>query len=272
MRVGIAVMGSIVIAVTVLAFVAALIFRDPNWAMAIVYTGTLIITFCYASSSQRLVESYEKDRKRHVVVGMAKTIFSPMRNQLNEWERMVGDGAFLSQVIHYEKNGIEGQITLIPPINNPLRQLPHTPDQVLKGYLKEIEKSFSDYDKAVFRFKQFLEAISKKRRNIGENFDIFCKGLKSPHSPPDIEAMFAFTIAGGEINRYNPYTGFYKDTISQLREFLIGQSFEVDMENYQHEKKEIILAIKNLGTIMDRLLSDWREEYDLRPEDYSTSR
>lgn len=272
MRIGIAVMGSIVIAVTVLAFVAALIFRDPNWAMAIVYTGTLIVTFCYASSNQRLVESYEKDRKRHVVKGMAKTIFSPMRDQLKTWEVQIEDGYFLAQLIHWEKKGIEDQITLFPSPNDYLRQLSHTPDQVLKGYLEEIKKSISDYDEAASRFKQFLKEISKKRRDMGDDFDNFCKTLKSDYSPPDIEAMFAFTIAGGEIIRYNPYAGFYKDTISHLRAYLIGKSFEVDMGNYPREKKGIVLEIKNLDTILDRLLSDWREEYDLTPEDYSSSR
>ena len=252
-------------------FAVAIYTSKPEWAVPFLTAVLIIVTYWYASSSQRLVESYEKDRKRHVVVGMAQAIFFPMRNRLNEWERMVEEGAFLSQVIYDEKRGNEGSITLIPPINNPLRQLPHTPDRVLKGYLEEIEKSYSDYNKAVSRFKQFLKPISKKRRALGVGFDNFCKMLKSNYSPPDIEAIFAFTIAGGEISHWNPNEGYYKDTMNHLRALLREESFDVDMEAYQHEKKAIIFAIKNLETILDRLLSDWREEYDLDPGDYSLS-
>lgn len=252
-------------------FAVSIYTSKPEWSVPFLTAVLIIVTYWYASSSQRLVESYEKDRKRHVIQYMGQTISFPLRLHLNEWKRKVEDGAFLADLIMDLKGGKEGQITLFPAIINPLHSLPHKPDRTLKGYLEEMEKSFSDLDEAVSGFREFLVPIARKRLDMGVDFDDFIKGLKShfPVNSPDTQ--FGFTIAGPETIPSNYGGDFYMEKRNDLKAFFIGRTFQADMKNYQRERKFILTAIKNLETILERLLKDWGEEYDLTPVDFSLS-
>ena len=248
----------------------------PIWIQAAFTIALVIITAHYASSTQVLVKisheqqmQAEHERKRQIVIDMARNIYSPIRDlSIANTKNWLEDGEIVIKGFNVLKVPPDERINIFN--DHPLKylnQMIHPPDMILLKYLDQIRESSIEYDRYAKEIEKLISKINEKRLVIWPEFKNLCNFLNE--SGPafineiDYERIFAWIVANKKLKlRYQP-DKFILENKDVLLSKLYDNSFKEDMEDFNKIKTSFIEMLIKFDKILSDLLSDWIKEYDI---------
>lgn len=253
-------------------------YLTPEWFQAIFAGILVVITICYAISTNNMakstqemaktsakqIEFLEKERLRHVIIDLAN-IYRKIGYELEKAKKTLKSG----YIFHPNYPDSELLTPLIPILDSQI----HMPDAILENYDDKIKNYTLKYDKYLIEGQKIINRFIEQKPAIWDEFTVLCDKLGKEDSDyilnnktywPDI---FLISLTSPDLVTNHMLYGYFKKNKDELTTFFNENGFSEAIVDYNEFRKELFLLIDEYAVLLDDLIRDWKREYSIIDSD-----
>lgn len=253
--------------------------RTPSWATAGATISLVMITAYYAYQTNKQVELIEKERKSRVITDFSKNYISKLKEELYFLQNDLNENSYICDD---EEVGLKicRVAVRMSTFNNMLDRSHTIKEKVfnkhwqnvrklllnLKSDLENLEESIEDLVRHFLQKTEFVDFIEGLIEEYGD------EKLSREFSEKRIKLigriLYGLLLDRDELpfTNINNFWKNYKDRINSEYS-KIKPEIEVKIELWLSNRNKSLKSIEKLEKELDKLLREWREEYDLTEED-----